>query len=398
MIFFWLLAVSSATLQMVSVTATASLLVGSGPGVLPVLWTLDVAVTLAAVVLVRVLSRRLGNRSALFGITFGFGVLYGLLALAGRGSIPSAIAYVLADGQLAALPTVIWAAAADTLASHQARTMFPRIAAGAAIGNLAGALFGALQPSNGLALGLAAALCLVIMGIAIRTVKKRSRNNDATMTRPLPVSDSVKALREVPALGGLFLQMCFSSLALALLEAAFLSALSHESSGTFATIYGLYRFLLFAAIALASGGLVTRILNRVPAANTFALLPLVLIGGSAVSTFIPTFFVIGLARFAGRFMQRGWDEPSRRTFTALLGDQRRAGITALLDTGSFSLGTLLACILLAVAPALALPGAVFGGIVGFGMALFVRRQYSASILDWRFKKSRRTSILDKIEF
>ena len=79
MIFFWLLAVSSATLQMVSVTATASLLVGSGPGVLPVLWTLDVAVTLAAVVLVRVLSRRLGNRSALFGITFGFGVLYHFL-------------------------------------------------------------------------------------------------------------------------------------------------------------------------------------------------------------------------------------------------------------------------------------------------------------------------------
>ena len=141
-----------------------------------------------------------------------------------------------------------------------------------------------------------------------------------------------------------------------------------------------------------------RVLNRVPAANTFVLLPLVLIGGSAISALIPTFFMIGLARFGGRLIQRGWDEPSRRAFTALLGDQRRAGITALLDTGSFSLGTLLACVVLAVAPAFALLGAVFGGIIGFGMALFVRRQYSASMLDWRFKKSRRSSILDKIEF
>ena len=192
--------------------------------------------------------------------------------------------------------------------------------------------------------------------------------------------------------------MLFSSLALALLEAAFLTALSHEDSGTFATIYGLYRFLLFGAIALASGGVVTRVLNRAPAANTFIVLPLVLIGGSAISTFIPTFFVIGLARFGGRLIQRGWDEPSRRTFTALLGDQRRAGITAILDTGSFSLGTLLACVLLAIVPALALPGAALGGALGLGASLFVRRQYAASMLDWRFKKSRRSSILDKIEF
>src|SRR5579859_2759911 len=100
MLFFWLLFLSSATLQLVNVTATASLLVGSGPSVIPALWTLDVVVTLLAVVLVRYMARNFGTRRALLGLTFGFGAIYALLAWVGRNVLTSTAAYVLADAQL----------------------------------------------------------------------------------------------------------------------------------------------------------------------------------------------------------------------------------------------------------------------------------------------------------
>jgi len=393
MLFFWLLLLSSATLQLVNVTATASLLVGSGPGVIPALWALDVLVTLAAVVLVRLLARNLGTRRAILGLTFGFGVLYAVLAWARTNVIASTVAYVLADAQFAALPTVIWAAAAETFASHEARTLFPKIAAGSAIGNLVGALLAAAQPSPSLALGVAATICVVVMILSLRVMTRAQPS-----VHPLPVSDSVKAIREVPSLRALMFQMVTASLSLALLEAVFLTVLAQQDSALFATIYGLYRFALFTATALTSGGMVARLLNRMPAADAFIGLPSVLAISSAIATLWPMLPVIIVARFVSRLMQRGWDEPARRSFTALLGDQRRAGIAATLDTGGFSLGTLGACVVLAAAPGFALVGAIGAGILSLIGALLVRNTYQASLLDWRFKKSRRSSVLDRIEF
>lgn len=424
---FVVLTLNTTVLQVANVVSTAGFVRQVGIEQVPTLWIIDMVITLVATGVYSLVVDRLPRATLMGGLLLSIALVYlGLQALF-AGAAPAwltyPLLYLISDQQFVLFPLAFWALANDLYTTTEAKHVFPIITTGTVAGSLLGnGLTVALASQSTASLLTLAALllltALLVLWVAIRMRRRRIRARQArisglamreTVTTALEFVRSVRSFRYMAA------AMLLASVALTILEYHFLATLdafasqSSDAGAQFQTIYGSYRLVFFIAIWVFQWAIAGRLLSRVKLQNTFTWLPVTLTLAAAVALVVPGFWGGAVARFAARLIQRGWEEPARKIFQGLIPDEKRGRISAFMDSYIYAIATIIGCIILigglllertlpeTLVVTLTLATAGIAGLISFVAVLKMRQVFEESLLNWRFARSRRKSVLDKID-
>lgn len=426
-----LLAINTLVLELADVVATAGFVSNIGPSQLPWLWIVSMVITISAVgayaTIVDQMARvRLVSWLILLlaGSYFGLQLLF-IFDVFPRLAYP--LLYVLSDLQLAVFPLAFWAMISDVYTMSQAKRIFPFIAAGGMLGSVVGNSLGAgtvlvfTTESDSAIQSLTLMVVALILGFILlratfwrREVRARqSRHEKPNMKETLQVG--LDYVKNVPLFRYMALAMLFVGLAFTLIEYHFLFTIDQAFTGDplrFQGFYGAYKVVLILVTILFQWFITGRYLEKVGIKNTFIWMPAVLVAAAVGALAVPGLVGGAGARFAGRLIQRAWDEPARKATQNLIPDERRGRVSAFMDSYFYSLSTIVGCLILgvlliagqwglltvAVLIPLYLVLAGLASVGGVWAAWRMRAVYDRSLLNWRFSRSRRRSVLDGIEF
>jgi hypothetical protein len=424
---FVVLTLNTTVLQIANVVSTAGFVRQVGIDQVPTLWIIDMVITLIVTAGYSLVVDRLPRSTLMAGLLLSMALVYvGLQALF-AGSAPVWVTYpllyLISDQQFVLFPLAFWALANDLYTTTEAKHVFPIITTGTVAGSLLGnGLTVALaSQSTATLLLLAASLLLiglVVLWVAIRLRHRRIRARQARVSGLAmreTVAAAVEFVKSVRSFRYFTIAMLLASVALTILEYHFLATLddfarqSSDAGAQFQAIYGGYRLVFFVAIWVFQWAIAGRLLSRIKLQNTFLWLPVTITLSASIALAVPGFWGGAVARFGARLIQRGWEEPARKIFQGLIPDEKRGRISAFMDSYIYAIATIIGCIILIVglllenmlSPALVLTGtlAVAGiaGLISFVAILRMREVFEESLLNWRFARSRRKSVLDKID-
>lgn len=423
----FLLALNTMVLQITNVVATAGFVSQVGVTEILWLWVVDMVITLITAALFALIVDRFSRIKLVGWLLLGFAGCYSLLyvlfwsGLDARLTYP--LLYVFSDQQYVLFPLAFWSLANDVYNVAESKRLFPIIAAGAALGSIAGNALAALYARQGWdttrLLRLSTVIFVLGFGLLWFTFRKRtlrtrqSKHADTDIRKTIAVGwDFIK---NVPIFAYLAGAMLLVGLAFTIIEYHFLFTLdqrfAHDSAG-FQAFYGLYSAALIVATWLFQWLVTGRLLKRLKLKSTFCVLPSTLVLAS-IGALVGSGILGGASsRFLGRLVQKAWDEPARKSIQGLIPDERRGRVSTFLDSYFYSLATVLGCLLvgglylvqragwiqqqtletiyLCVAAAAA-AGAIWA-------TLQLRKVYDTSMLNWRLSRAKRKSILDNIEF
>jgi MFS family permease len=198
------------------------------------------------------------------------------------------------------------------------------------------------------------------------------------------------------------------------LEFHFLSVTEQtfNTPASYQTFYALYRLGLTVASITVQAFLTSRIIARVGLKSAFLILPAMALAGALTMLAAATSVISAVA---GVVMQKlpqfTVDESARKSFQALVPEERRGRVSVFIDSYLYSAasiaGSLLTGAVIFVGLRLGLPQyyyaylamAVAAAAVGLWAAVRLRRVYDSSLLNWRLKRrERRSSVMDKLQF
>jgi AAA family ATP:ADP antiporter len=145
--------------------------------------------------------------------------------------------------------------------------------------------------------------------------------------------------------------------------------------------------------------------------NTFLVLPFTILTGATWMIALPG-IVSGVGGMALMKLTRDTvDESARKSFQALVPEERRGRVSIFMDTYLFATGSIIGCL---VAGAIVLAGlrlnianyfyiylafVVLAALFASWAIFKMREVYDSSLFNWRLKRRQRgASVLDKLEF
>jgi ATP/ADP translocase len=426
-----ILSVNYLVLEISEVVATSGFVSSVGVAQIPLLWVVDMSIALlSAVIYSAVVDRlpRLRVVSWLLGLfAFSYLIIQVLFIYGAPDWLTYPLLYILADQQFVLFPLAFWALANDMYSMSESKRLFPLIAAGSALGRIAGNGIAAASATFFSQRGASVSALLVLGGLVFlaglglvwvtfnhRTVRARQDHQTGEGVRQA-LQEGFDVIKEVPILRYLAIGMTFVALALTILEYHFLFTMDQAFAGDpvqFQTFYSQYKVVLITATLVIQWSLTGRILEKTGIKNNFVVLPVTLVAGVAGAISLPGLLGGSAARFLARLVEWAWDEPLRKSAQGLIPDERRGRVSAFLDSYIYAFSTIVGCIVLIglfLAAAMGwLPAdivtpayLILAGLAGVGavvMALRLRNVYDKSLLNWRLSRSRRKSVLDEIEF
>ncbi len=428
---WFLLAVNMMVLELSDVVATAGFVSRLGSDYLPWLWLVMTTLTLIAAGGYSVLVDRYSRVNLITGLLGLLAVFYLVLMLLFNSHVSPAITYpilsVITDQQYYILPLAFWALANDVFSVSEGKRVFPLIASGAVIGSLAGNSLAGLsaqyleQRSAGPQALLVLAACLLVISAAVLRIAffrhhvraRQSRDEDTSLAKSIGVG--VDYFSNVPMLKMVAIIMFLSGVSLALIEFYFLRSIEMDTGGN---SFEFQRFLGYFKTAQTIGlltfqWLITRrLLEKVAVKNAFMVLPLFLLAAGSLALGAVGVWGVTVGRFFARIVQRGWDDPSRKSLQGLIPDERRGRIALFMDSIFYNVATIFSSLLVLLLLWLMRSGTITNDLFGYvslGVACIaslgailagfnLRLIYDTSLLDWRFARSKRKSVLDNIEF
>jgi ATP/ADP translocase len=426
-----LLSVNALVLEISEVVATSGFVSTVGVSQIPLLWIVDMSIALlSAIVYSVVVDRvpRLRVVSWLLGMfAFSYLVIQVLFTYGAPDWITYPLLYILADQQFTLFPLAFWALANDVYSMSEAKRLFPLIAAGSAFGRIAGNGIAATSATYFSQRGGSVSALLVVSALVFlaglglvwltfnhRTVRARQDHQTGVGIRQ-SLQEGVAVIREVPILRYLAIGMTLVALALTILEYHFLFTMDQaftDDAVQFQTFYGQYKLVLIVATLLFQWLITGRFLEKLGMKNNFIVLPVTLVASVGTALAWPGLLGGAVGRFLARLVEWAWDEPVRKSAQGLIPDERRGRVSAFLDSYIYSFSTIIGCIVLIglflatamgwlpeqfVAPVYLIM-AIMAALGAVAMALRLRSVYDKSLLNWRLSRSRRKSVLDKIEF
>jgi hypothetical protein len=429
---FCVLALSTAVVQVTNVVATSGFVYQIGVDNILLLWIIDMAITLVATGAYSLVADHVQRTRLVYGMLLGLAALYlGTLVLFQAGAPPwltYPLLYLVSDQQFVIFPLAFWALANDTLSMADAKNIFPIITAGTVVGSLLGngATVAAAQiyntPLENITATLWLSVAMLLTGFVVFWFIMRGKHSNGRQeTRDSgalqkTIDTGLDFLENVPSFAYLALAMVFGSLAFTILEYHFLYTLDVASRGAdawaqFQTFYSFYRVGFFICTWLFQWLITSRLLTRTQLRDTFTLLPSILIGAVVGALALPNIIGGTGGRFIARVIQRGWDEPARKTLQNLIPDEKRGRVGAFMDGYLYAVATIIGCTVLAslffLGSAHNLPDSVvrpayliIAGLAGSGalLATFrMRRVYDNSLLNWRLARARRKAVVDLLK-
>jgi hypothetical protein len=409
-----------------SVVAISGFLNTAGVNQILVIWTIDAVLIAAAAGLQTLFVDRFDRPTLLLWMSFGFGLVFLILRLMFVLGVPDwlnyALLYLLADLQWLFFPLLLWILANDAFDLAQAKRLFPLISAGGALGQIAGLTVAAASPGFLSARGLSSAelltlnalvylLIFALVSLRLRNLKIRQTSLKSETVRET-VSEGVGFVREVLS----FRYLMIATLALTVCESVIefnfftLTESAFANLNAYQTFYSLYRL----GVTLATIGvqvlLTSRVIERVGLKDAFFITPVTLLIGALWMTGLPG-LVSGVgAMVLYKLVQGTLDEASRKSFQALVPEERRGRVSTFMESYLLAAGTILSTALLGAIVLLdgrwPLPTAtmyaglgVLAALMGVAAIVWMRSAYDSSLLNWRLKRRQRgASVLDKLEF
>jgi len=322
--------------------------------------------------------------------------------------------YLVAEQQFVLFPLIFWVLANDVFNFSQTKRLFPLIASWGFVGKLAGitvagispALFGWLKFADEDILLFNAFLYLIsfilvltaLRGVNLRDFSKQSESLKETLSEGWEFVRDVMSFR--------YLMVAILALAVAdtiiefrfwvVTETAFPGHLQYQS------FYSLYRLVVTLAALAVQSFVTSRLTNNVQLKNVLLIFPFIAFfasGSMLVSTLL--FVAVG-GMFFVKLTRETVDDSSRKSFQALVPEERRGRVSTFMDSYLASIGTILAAV---VTGLIVLIGqwsgkdlnlvyvavAFFASLVAIWATFRMRSVYEKSLLNWRLKRRQRVT-------
>ena len=137
--------------------------------------------------------------------------------------------------------------------------------------------------------------------------------------------------------------MLLSGVALAMLEFYFLRSIETNTSGNsleFQQFLGYFKTAQTIGLLTFQWLITRRLLEKVALKNSFMVLPAFLLGASGIALGLVGVWGVAIGRFFARMVQRGWDEPTRKSLQGLIPDERRGRVALFMDSVFYNFATI----------------------------------------------------------
>ena len=425
-----ILAISTLVLELSDVIATGGFVSKIGPRNIVWLWIIDMLITITTAGVYALAVDKTERVKLLQVLLLGFAALFfGLRFLFNFTNLDwlsYPLLYILTDQLYAVFPLAFWALANDLFGAAQGRRLFPIITMGTIIGSVLG---NGLAASSGWILertgGESPSLLLVgatvlFVGFLVVRLTLSGREIKARQVRVVEfdVRETIRTgwdyVKNVPIFKFLAISMLFSGLAFAILEYHFLFSIDAEVSTNplqFQAFYGSFKIVVIISTLLVQALFSSKYLERVGLRNSFIVQPIALAVGSLIAIAVPGIYGAAGARYIIRLVQQSWDEPARKSLENLVPDERRGRVSVMIDRYLYDVSTIVGALVLGILLFLStlwisadlviwiyLGLTLLAALVAVFSAFRLRSKYEESLLDYRFARSRRRSVLDGIEF
>jgi MFS family permease len=305
----------------------------------------------------------------------------------------------------------------------QSKRLFPLIASWGFVGKLLGIVVALTSPNLFSALNIKPEevltfniLIYMLAYLAVQVGLSQIRVRE-TVQKPETIQETLTEgwafVREVPSFRYLMLAIVALIVCDTIMEFRFLvvSDQVFVTAGSYQTFYAMYRLGLTLASFAVQSFLASRIIARLNLKNTFLIWPLSALAGTVWMLVVPGITSAVGGMLMQRLPQYTVDDSARKSFQALVPEERRGRVSMFMDSYLFAGGTIIACLL---AGGIVLVGAWIGaerifyiylgaGLLAGLLALFfvfkMRAVYDSSLFNWRLKRrQRRASVLDKLDF
>ena len=418
-----ILFINDATMGIAKVVSVSGFLSEVQDYYILIVWAVDMGLLMLVTGVQSLIIDRFQRVKLLGSIIVGLGICYGLLPLTFiiRGfplEVSYTLLYLLTDQQWLIFPLVFWIMVNDVFDPGQGRRLLPTIGAFAFIGAIVGLGIAQLDaavhygPVKLLLFNAALFLLAWLVVVAVvRKVKVRHTEQEH-ITLAQAFSGGWDFIRSVPAFRYLSIGMLAAGITITILLYDALSDASLELGAGFQSFYAFYSLIIAVAsvlIQFMSG----KIIEKLGLKDSFFILPFTMLVGSVVSFFVPGYVSSAASQGVTRVVVQTVDQSSRKSFQALVPDERRGRVSIFIDSYLPSLGTVFGSLLtfgiitLGIAlsasrqlyTSLYLGVAILGAVVAMVAFFLMRSVYDKSLLSWQLKRrSRASSVLDGLDF
>jgi MFS family permease len=411
--------------QINGIVAISGLITDGGVNSVLVVWLVDYVVILLSGGLQTLIVDRVDRLTLMRAASVILAIVFTMTRLMFTFHLPGwfnyGVLYILSEQQFVFFPLVFWVLANDIFDMAQAKRLFPFIASWNFVGVILGSLFSALVPGLfqqwnipaedvlllNVLLYLVSFLLLFfgLNAIKIRptAVKKETFKENLT--------EGIDFVRNVPSFRYLMIAILILAACDVVIEFRFLaiSDMAFPLAGDYQRFYSLYRMFVTILAFVLQSTITSRILDRVTLKNSFFFFPAIVVIGGLGMMIMPG---IGMAVFAMaglKLIRDTVDETSRRSFEALVPEERRGRVSTFMNSYLPAIGTILSCLLtggfvwvgeayhLDFVVYIYLGFAVLAGGVAIAAIFQMRKVYDSSLMNWRLKRRQRsTSIFDKL--
>lgn len=410
--------------QLASVAAVSGFLKGGGVGQIPIVWIVDMFLILMIAGAQSFIIDRFDRGKLIKSMIIGFAAIFLLLRVSFYLQEPGWFNYglmlIISDQQWLFFPLLFWTLAQDIFTVAQAQRLFSPIAGMGFIGQLTGLVFVSVAPSVMDSIGVnpeelllfnvliyGCAYLLVMFGlknVAVRAnvVLKPKSFQGAFL-------EGWEFVKEIPVFRYLAICILAVNLSLTFVEFGFLVVTQRTFASNYQTFYGLYRLGLVMISFILQSVATSRVIRKLSLKNAFIVMPLALFVGSLWMLLSGVVSAIG-GMVLPKLAQFTADDSARRSFQALVPEERRGRVSTFLESTLFGVGVTVASVLILAA---LLIGqwigeqqasyiyrglAVVSGLWAVWAAIKLRQVYDMSMFDWRLKRRERGShMLDKLD-
>jgi ATP:ADP antiporter, AAA family len=415
--------------QITEIVALSGLVSSKGaPNQVLIVWFVDYLIIFFVGALQSLIVDRMERPKLIKRMVLGLAAIFLMMRFLFLFNLPPIITYgtlyILAEQQFLLFPLIFWVLANDIFDMTQARRLFPVIAIWNFVGVIIGTGISAISPTifakfnlpneNILFFNvLIYLLSFVVLFFGLRSVRVRPVVIQPEESMSSSLSEGFSFVKEV--LSFRFLALCWFFMVICdvIVEFRFINitAAAFTTAESYQRFYSLYRLIMTIIAIGVQTALTSRLIDRITLKNTFFIYPIIMLIGVLGVILFPGVWVSVFALGSLKLTRDTVDETARKSFQALIPEERRGRVSTFMDNYLPAIGTMTACLMMGTVIAigiwvggqdayliyLALAGV--GAFIGVWAIFRMRQVYESSLLNWRIKRRQRgASVLDKLEF
>jgi ATP/ADP translocase len=428
LIFGILLLGNSLARQIAGIVAISGFLSASGVNQMLLVLGIDYLIVLVVSAIQSLVVDRFDRKKFMAGICLVFMLVFACLRVLFLFDTPEwlsyALMYLVAEQQLIFFPLIFWVLANDLFSMSQAKRLFPAISSWSFVGKLLGIGIAAASPALFARVGLPLeevlslnaliyllSYLLVVFGLKDQVIRKTAQ---AKETARETMSEGWDFVTNVPSFRYLVIAILALALCDTIVEFRFLvvSDATFPDQAAYQQFYSLYRLGATLLSFLMQTFFTSQIIARLNLKNVFFIFPIITLLGSIGMFVLPGLSVAVTAMIALKMVRETIDESSRKSFQALVPEERRGRVSTFMDSYVSAIGTIVACLVTGLIVLIGLATGRDLSLVYLGVAILgaagaiwsivkMRASYDSSLLNWRLKRRQRGvggSVLDKLSF